>query len=181
MWCVIARGGGIRFCVATKLILLNDCVPRAQLSLGQVLNLCGATFQVSRMVELLLAHPVYRSRVNCAHHCQRSVNSNCRCESQILIPDPFYSMVKKLNFFTLDVLVLVNLNCLRDYDWRTGFLLRCSTPLVLVVIIKAVAIWRARAALGQGPKLSFETTSHLRGVVTHWGLCARCCEDQNAS
>ena len=76
--------------VATELILLNACVPRAQLSLGQVLNLCGATFQVSRMAELLLAHPVYRSRKEAASIAHiianvlptRTVAANRRSRSQ---------------------------------------------------------------------------------------------------
>ena len=56
-------------------------------------------------------------------------------------------MAKKLNFLSLDVFVLVNLNCLHDYDWRTGFLLRCSMPLAVIVMINAVGSWRTRALL----------------------------------
>ena len=71
-------------------------------------------------------------------------------------------MAKKLNFLSLDVFVLVNLNCLRDYDWRTGFLLRCGMPLAVVAMIKAVATWRTRATLGQCHDQGFEPSTRRR-------------------
>ena len=100
---------------------------------------------------------------HCARQKQLAITLHCRCNSQISIPDPFVSMVKQLNFLTLDVLVLVNLNCLHDYDWRTGFLLRCCMPAVLVVLIKAVAAWRARAVFGA--RSHTHTRARARAVV----------------
>ena len=87
-------------------------------------------------------------------------------------------MAKKLNFLSLDVFVLVNLNCLRDYDWRTGFLLRCGMPLAVVAMIKAVATWRTRA-LRWGSAMT-KASSQAHGVA-HKGVCARCRKSQNAS
>ena len=87
---------------------------------------------------------------------------NCRCNSQISIPDPFLAMAKQLNFLALDVFVLVNLNCLHSYDWGTGFLLRCGMPLVVVTMVKAVATWRTRATLGQCHDQGFEPSTRRR-------------------
>ena len=102
-------------------------------------------------------------------------SSTAAATPQISIPDPFTSMANKLNFLTLDVLVLVNLNCLHNYDWRTGFLLRCSMPLAIVLVIKAVATWRTHAALRQGPDQGFEPSTRYRtqGAASQKSLSAQ--------
>ena len=89
-------------------------------------------------------------------------------------------MAKQLNFLSLDVFVLVNLNCLRDYDWRTGFLLRCGMPLAVVATIKAVATWRTRA-LRWGSAMTKASSQLQAHGVAHQGVCARCRKRQNAS
>ena len=125
----------------------------------------------------MLTRHFIRSHKN-ARHGQRPVNPKCRCNSQISIPEPFQSMAKQLSFLALDVFVLVNLNCLQDYDWRTGFLLRCGMPLVVVAMIKAVATWRTRALRWGSAMTKASTQAH---GVAHQRLCARCRKSQNAS
>ena len=82
-------------------------------------------------------------------------------------------MAKKLNFLSLDVFVLVNLNCLHDYDWRTGFLLRCGMPLAVVAMIRAVATWCTRA-LRWGSAITKASSQLQAHGVAHQGVCARC-------
>ena len=65
-------------------------------------------------------------------------------------------MMKQLSFLTLDVLVLVNLNCLHDYDWRTGFFLRCCMPLAMIWTINVVS---TRRSLTQNTKYKTQNTT----------------------
>merc|ERR1719174_574862 len=65
----------------------------------------------------------------------------CDSTFQVSIPAPFSTLASYFRFLTLNFLDLVNLQCLRGYDWSHVFTVSCLTPPALVCLVRAVG-WR---------------------------------------